>query len=158
MFLQMMHPACTKLIPHILPALVPLLKSFICSDIYSESSFLQHGSNFLYVSLHIFPLHPWTVCFFMEADFSANQNPKLVLWRALGLLLSNHFRHLSNKMCSATRHYLGSGNSWVTCANAAGLLNVPNRVGCSGLLHCPFMFGMYFAYHESYRKYTFNPN
>lgn len=151
MFLQIMYPACTKLIHHVLPAPAPLLKTFICSDIYSEPSFLEHGSNFLYVSLHIFPLHPWML--FMEADFCANQNPELVLWRPLGSLSSNHFRHLSSRVCSATRHYSGLWEFLGHLCYAAALLTVPNGVSCSVLLHCPLMFWMYFAYPESYRKY-----
>jgi len=60
----MMYPARRELIQQVLSAFAPLLKSFICSDIYSEPSLLEHNSDFSYVSLHIFPLHPWTVCYF----------------------------------------------------------------------------------------------
>lgn len=57
--------------------------------------------------LAYFPFASLDCLLFMEADFSANQNSEPVLWSPLGSLLSNHFRHLSSKVCSATRHYSG---------------------------------------------------
>lgn len=54
-----------------------------------------------------FPFASVNCLLFMEADCSANQIPEPVLSRPLGSLLSNHFRHLSIKVCSATRHYSG---------------------------------------------------
>lgn len=106
-FLQIMYPACTKLHPpHPACSCIPLEELHLQRHL-QWIEFSWAWLKFALCLLVYFPFVSLDCLFFMEADFSADQNPKPVLWRPLDSLLSNHFRHLSSKVCSATRHYSG---------------------------------------------------